>query len=503
MMVEWLGLIGGLALLIVLTMRGFDLLLAAPVCALLVASSFALPLFPQTAGGGGASFSAAYMAGFTGFLASWFLVFLLGAVFGKLMEDSGAADSVAHWVVGRFGAKHALFAIVAACALLTYGGVSLFVVAFSVFPLGLALFREAGFPRRFLPATIAFGSVTFTMTSAGSPEIQNWIPVEFLGTTPYAAWQVSLVVACFMAVSGFVWLQWMVRRAVAGGEDFERRDDDPAPKSGGLPHPATGLVPLATVLGVAYWLHDSLKQSALLVALLAGVLVVLVVNRRYFVNLRQAATDGTMGALIAIANTSAVVGFGAIAKLSPAFAAGGRRTYLAAGRPAGRRRGRRDPDRRLDRIGVRRAGDRAADPCAALHGARRGRAGPAPGGRDRIGRARLAAAQRLRGHHHTRRLPRDPPLGLLAGVLPDRSGPARGARPRRAVVRTDSLGAVRAGLRCCTATAWLLNRYRREYERQLAAPCRCENIAGNSDGRMTEFRRGQQGAHPMPGRARG
>ncbi len=321
MMVEWLGLIGGLALLIVLTMRGFDLLLAAPICALLVASSFALPLFPQTAGGGGASFSAAYMAGFTGFLASWFLVFLLGAVFGKLMEDSGAADSVAHWVVGRFGAKHALFAIVAACALLTYGGVSLFVVAFSVFPLGLALFREAGFPRRFLPATIAFGSVTFTMTSAGSPEIQNWIPVEFLGTTPYAAWQVSLVVACFMAVSGFVWLQWMVRRAVAGGEDFERRDDDPAPKSGGLPHPATGLVPLATVLGVAYWLHDSLKQSALLVALLAGVLVVLVVNRRYFVNLRQAATDGTMGALIAIANTSAVVGFGAIAKLSPAFAA--------------------------------------------------------------------------------------------------------------------------------------------------------------------------------------
>jgi H+/gluconate symporter-like permease len=320
-LIEWLGLIGGLALLIVLTMRGVDLLLAAPACALLLALSFALPLFPQTAGDAGQSFTAAYMGGFTGFFASWFFVFLLGALFGKLMEDSGAAQSVAHWVVGRFGARHALLAIVGACAVLTYGGVSLFVVAFSVFPLALALFREAGLPRRFIAGTIAFGSVTFTMTSAGSPEIQNWIPIEFLGTTPYAAWQVSLVVALFMAVTGYLWLRRMISRAVAAGERFELRADDPQPKTGGLPRPVTGLLPLAAVLAVAWLLHDALRQSALLVALLAGVAVVLVVNRRYFVRLSQAVTDGALGALIAIANTSAVVGFGAIAKLSPAFAA--------------------------------------------------------------------------------------------------------------------------------------------------------------------------------------
>jgi H+/gluconate symporter-like permease len=321
MVIEWIGLLGGLALLVVLTMRGVDLLIAAPVCALLVALSFGLPLFPQTAAAGAASFTSGYMGGFTGFVASWFFVFLLGSVFGKVMEDSGAADSVAQWVVQRFGARHALVAIVGACALLTYGGVSLFVVAFSVFPLALALFRQAGLPRRFIPATIAFGSVTFTMTSAGSPEIQNWIPMEHLGTTPYAAWQVSLVVAVCMAVFGFAWLKWMVRRAVAAGEVYDVRDGDPQAKTGGLPHPASGLLPLGAVLGVAFVLHDTLKQSALIVALLSGVLVVLVVNRKYFVNLSQAVTAGTIGALIAIANTSAVVGFGAIAKLSPAFAA--------------------------------------------------------------------------------------------------------------------------------------------------------------------------------------
>ena len=321
MTLEWIGLLGSLALLVVLTMRGVDLLLAAPVCALLLALSFGLPLVPQLAGVGAENFTSAYMTGFSGFIASWFFVFLLGSVFGKVMEDSGAADSVAQWVVERFGARHALLAVIGACAILTYGGVSLFVVAFSVFPLALALFREAGLPRRFIPGAIGFGSVTFTMTSAGSPEIQNWIPMQYLGTTPYAAWQVSLVVAMLMAVTGFAWLKWMIGRSIAAGERYDVRDGDPQPKTGGLPHPATGLIPLAAVLGVAFALHDSLKQSALIVALLAGVLTVLVVNRKYFINLPHAVSNGTLGALIAIANTAAVVGFGAIAKLSPAFGA--------------------------------------------------------------------------------------------------------------------------------------------------------------------------------------
>ena len=112
-------------------------------------------------------------------------VFLLGSMFGKLMEDTGAADSVAHGSRAPRRAARAAVAVVAACAMLTYGGVSLFVVAFSVYPMALALFREANLPRRFIPGALAFGSVTFTMTSAGSPEIQNWIPMEFLGTTPW------------------------------------------------------------------------------------------------------------------------------------------------------------------------------------------------------------------------------------------------------------------------------------------------------------------------------
>lgn len=183
-MISIIGLIGGLALLIVLTMRGVNLFIGAPLCAVLVALSSGVPLLS-----GDGDFVSVYMDGFAGFVAAWFFMFLLGSLFGKFMEDTGAADSLARWIIDRLGRRNAVLAVVLACAVLTYGGVSVFVVAFSVYPMALSLFRDANLPRRFIPAALAFGSITFTMTSAGSPEIQNWIPIKYLGTSPYAAWE--------------------------------------------------------------------------------------------------------------------------------------------------------------------------------------------------------------------------------------------------------------------------------------------------------------------------
>jgi H+/gluconate symporter-like permease len=156
-MLSMIGLIGGLALLIWLTMRGMNLLVAGPLCALFVAILSGLPLFPQLAGEGEANLVGNYMSGFSGFIGSWYLMFLLGAIFGKVMEDSGAADSVSKWIVEKLGMKQAVLAIVVACAVLTYGGVSLFVVAFSVYPMAISLFRQADLPRRFIPTALAFG----------------------------------------------------------------------------------------------------------------------------------------------------------------------------------------------------------------------------------------------------------------------------------------------------------------------------------------------------------
>ncbi|KMM36120.1 GntP family permease [Guptibacillus hwajinpoensis] len=318
-MLSMIGLIGGLLLLIYLTMKGMNLLVAGPLCAIVVALLSGLPLFPQLVEEGMPNYVGNYMGGFSGFVAAWFPMFLLGAIFGKVMEDSGAADSVSKWVVEKLGLKQAVLAIVLACAILTYGGVSLFVVAFSVYPMAVSLFKQADLPRRFIPATLAFGSVTFTMTSAGSPEIQNWIPIEYLNTSPYAGWEVSLIVALFMALFGYWWLKRMITKAVAKGERFEGRKEDPEIENRPLPHPLLGLVPLVIVLIISFIFHDDLKQSALIIALLGGILSTYLLNRKYFANFGRAVSDGTLGALIAIGNTAAVVGFGGVAKAVPAF----------------------------------------------------------------------------------------------------------------------------------------------------------------------------------------
>ncbi len=340
-MLSLIGLVGGLGLLIYLALRGVSLFVCAPVCALIVALTGTITVF-ETEGTG--SFVRGYMEGFAGFLEAWFFMFLLGSMFGKLMASSGAADSLSHWIVSTFGKKHAVISVVVACALLTYGGVSLFVVAFSVYPMATSLFRDANIPHRLIPATLGFGSVTFTMTSAGSPEIQNWIPIKYLGTTPFAAWEVSAIVALFMMVTGTLWLNYMVRRARVNNEGYDSTKDAidalkdkesgrlPHPITGflpkaterdlsHLPHPITGFIPLAVVLLSAYFTHEHFKQDALIIALLSGCIAIAVTNFRYMKDTTATLTDGTYSALLAIGNTSAVVGFGAVAKLSPAFVA--------------------------------------------------------------------------------------------------------------------------------------------------------------------------------------
>ena len=186
------GIVASLVLLIFLAYRGISVLLLAPAMALLaVLFSPEAPLL--------ASYTQVFMTALAGFVALYFPLFLLGALFGKLMEASGAARAIADGIAAALGRERAILAIVLACAVLTYGGVSLFVVAFAVYPIAAALFREAKLPKRLLPATIALGAFTFTMTALpGTPAIQNAIPMPFFGTTPFAAPGLGVIGALVM-----------------------------------------------------------------------------------------------------------------------------------------------------------------------------------------------------------------------------------------------------------------------------------------------------------------
>src|SRR5690625_7303495 len=187
-----LGLLASLTLLVYLTMKGINIIIAAIISSIVIAVTGGLNL--ETA------MMDNYMTGFTDYFSSWFLVFLLGAIFGKVMQETKSAERIAQWIKKTLGAKRADFAVVAAAAILTYGGVSLFVVGFAVYPIAVSLFRAANLPHRYIPAALVFGSISFTMTAPGSPEIQNIIPTEFFGTTPTAGGFIGVICALLVMV---------------------------------------------------------------------------------------------------------------------------------------------------------------------------------------------------------------------------------------------------------------------------------------------------------------
>ncbi len=335
-------LFGSLALLMTLVVRGKSIFVVAPLCAVL---ALTLSGTDPVAGMNGP-----YMAGFADYVQRFYLIFALGAVFGKVMDESGAAISVANNVGRWLGTQRACLSVVLACACLTYGGVSLFVVGFSVYPLAVQLFRSANLPRQFIPAAIAFGSITFTMTSAGSPEIQNLIPIKYLVdakgnplTDARAGWQVSLIVAFLMFAIGQLYLDRVIRRAVAAGGKFEPRDSDRptvTADSAGNPGFVSAVAPLVATLlalnlmpALCHWCAKIIPEQswstmkAVLehypedgtLAIFVGVMLAVVLHRKRLHNVWGCFGDGFINGLLAVGSTSAVVGFGSAVKGLPAF----------------------------------------------------------------------------------------------------------------------------------------------------------------------------------------
>jgi len=242
---------------------------------------------------------------------------MLGAIFGKLMEATGMAKVIAGKLSGLIGKERAVLAIVVSCAVLTYGGISLFVVVFAIYPIAKNLFRQANISKRIMPAAIALGSFTFTMTALpGSPQIQNLIPIDFFHTTPSAAPVMGIVAAVIMAVWGYVYLVYRQKQLAAAGEGFIE------PQGGGqaqdteetLPNFWLSLLPLAMVIAAlnAFGQH-------IITSLLAANLLVLALNYSKVKAFTKAINAGASDSLIAIMNTSAAVGFGAVVRSVPAF----------------------------------------------------------------------------------------------------------------------------------------------------------------------------------------
>lgn len=340
MVIEILAIVLALGLLIFLAYRGYPVIIIAPLVTLLavvLSGGLLLPSYTET-----------YMTNAANYIKSFFPIFLLGAIFGKVMEMSGAAASIAQTIVKKLGSKHAILAVVLACSALTYGGVSLFVVAFAVYPFAAAIFKEADIPKRLIPGTIALGAFTYTMDALpGTPQIQNIIPTNYFGTDTYAAPIIGILGAIFVFVGGMLWLERRRKQAAASGEGYGtgHTNEPESNENASLPNFWLAIVPLVLVILFNYlfsrsgitvknWYNQAdlaqifniadastvVSSWALICALTIGILAALLLNvGRVKVKLASGLTAAAMGSLLAIFNTASEVGFGNVVKTLPGF----------------------------------------------------------------------------------------------------------------------------------------------------------------------------------------
>ncbi len=340
--------LAALVSLVFVAYRGYSVILFAPIAALgavlLTDPSFVAPMF-----------TGLFMDKMVAFIKLYFPVFLLGAVFGKTIELSGFSKSIVTLVIKLVGTERAIFSIVVVCSILTYGGVSLFVVVFAVYPFAAEMFRRGNIPKRLIPGTIALGAFTFTMDALpGTPQIQNIIPTCFFKTTIYAAPWLGIVGSVFILATGLTYLNWRRRQASASGEGYgvNLLDEPQSFDHARLPHPLVAILPLFLVAGLnkvfsvaipALYGQFSSFTPVVVVgkavpvvqdiaaikavwavegALLVGIMSIFAfawkpVARQF----AEGSKSAIAGALLAAMNTASVYGFGAVIAALPGFLA--------------------------------------------------------------------------------------------------------------------------------------------------------------------------------------
>ena len=338
-MIGVFGILLSLGLLMYLAYRGFNVLLVAPVLALLAAfiggETRLLAVLSQI-----------YMKSLGGFVTGYFALFMLGAILGRLMADSGSASAIASWIVARLGPRRSVLAIVLACAVLTYGGVSVLVVIFAVYPVAVAIFRGSHTPKRFIPAAVLLGGATFTLSGIpGTPSIQNAMPIAFFGTDTFAAPGVGSIGGLVMLVFGAWWLQSRAQQAAARGEGYGHHPLDAQDAAPALDEPPLmiAVLPLLVVLvmnvAMTWWVIPAMDLAylrepkfggvgvndvrglwALVSALALATLTAILLHRRRWQDLKGSLNQGTFSSMLPIFNTASEIAYGAVIASLAGFA---------------------------------------------------------------------------------------------------------------------------------------------------------------------------------------
>ena len=307
--ISGLGVLGALAGMAILIFKRVSPIIIGPLAAVLVCLTGHIPLFK--------GITETYLSGVTGFFASYFLVFLLGNIFGNIYQNSGAAARIGTIISKKCGPRNCMLACMASAAILSYGGINSFVIIFSVYPIALKLFEEADIPTYLLPGIVCGGMWTFAMTGPFTPQIPNLVSMDYLGTPSYAGLFPSLTGAAAMLILILVYMNHEAKKARLRGEHFQWPENvKRIEENDRSPNGLSSITPIAVVL-----ITFNATDLDIVVCLLIGVLLALILFYRYLPKseMLEMFNSAARSSVIIIINTAIIVGFGSVVKCTPFF----------------------------------------------------------------------------------------------------------------------------------------------------------------------------------------
>lgn len=313
-----LGVLLAIIAIIYWTSKNLHVIIAAPLASLIIILTNQMNVLEVMLGK-----EQSYMAGLAGFLINNFAIFMLGSILAQYMEASGATQTIANSilkVMGKDSPYKGLLAITLIASILTYGGVSIFVVIFTLLPLSRPLFKELNINWALFPLPVFLGASTYTMTTLpGAPSIQNVIPTKVLGTSLTAAPVISLAASLTLLVFGMLYMAYCLKKSLANGETYtEEEDDTSVALADKAPNLFLSVLPLWSLIGTIFLMNQT--PNVLAIGLLISIILSALIFYPYLPNQKEILNTATIASVVPAFATSSTVAFGTVLTLSTGFA---------------------------------------------------------------------------------------------------------------------------------------------------------------------------------------
>ncbi|HFI2432114.1 TPA: GntP family permease [Streptococcus suis] len=313
-----LGVLLAVVAIIYWTAKNLHVIVAAPLASLIIILTNQMNVLEVMLGQ-----EKSYMTGLAGFLINNFAIFMLGSILARYMEVSGATQTIANSILklmGKDSPYRGLLAITLIASILTYGGVSIFVVIFTLLPLSRPLFKELNINWALFPIPVFLGAGTYTMTTLpGAPSIQNVIPTKVLGTSLTAAPLISLAASLTLLVFGLLYMAYCLKKSLANGETYSEEEDEVAVMvADKKPNLFLSVLPLISLIGTIFLLNK--LPNVLAIGLLVSILLSALIFYPYLPNQKEILNTAATASIVPAFATSSTVAFGTVLTLSTGFA---------------------------------------------------------------------------------------------------------------------------------------------------------------------------------------